>query len=50
MVLGAFMIYGALFAVGFAVYGNYRPAGLLAVVALLSGTLLAIYWKRLKAT
>jgi Na+/proline symporter len=49
MVLGAFTIYGTLFSVGFTVYGNYQPAGLLAVVALLSGTLLTIYWKRLKA-
>ncbi|MDX1740238.1 MAG: hypothetical protein R3178_03055, partial [Rhodothermales bacterium] len=50
MLLGAFMVYGTLFSVGFLVYGNYTPGASLAVVALIAGVLLARFWKKLKAS
>ncbi len=50
MVFGAFMIYGALFAVGFLIYGNTGPGLLLAAVATVAAGLLFRFWRKLKAT
>ncbi len=50
MLLGAFMIYGTLFSVGFLLYGNSTPGASLAVVALIAGVLLARFWRKLKAS
>ena len=50
MLLGAFMVYGTLFSVGFLVYGNLAPGAILALVAAVAAALLMKYWKKLKAT
>lgn len=50
MLFGAFTIYGALFSVGFVIYGNLGPGLILATVAILSGALVFRLWKKLRVT
>lgn len=47
--LGLFLIYGALFATGFWLYGNVIPAVITTAVALVAAVLLLIMWKKTNA-
>ena len=47
--LGLFLIYGALFATGFWLYGNIVPAIITTAVAVVAGFLLMIMWKKTNA-
>lgn len=48
MILGSFAIYGALFATGNWIYGNYIIASILTVISILTTYLLSRTWKKLK--
>ena len=48
MVLGCVLIYSCMFATGYWIYGNYKLASTLTVVAIISGYLLTTVWKKIK--
>jgi len=48
MVLGCFMVFGALFATGFWLYGEITSATIATVVALVSGFAIFKLWGKLK--
>lgn len=47
MLVGSVMVYAALFAVGFWIYGNVMPAILATVVAVIGGAIIIKSWKKL---
>ncbi len=49
MLLGMFLIYGALFCVGYLIYGEYQSALITGVLALVSGIGLIKVWSKIKA-
>jgi Na+/proline symporter len=48
MLVGCLAVWGALFAVGYWIYGNYAPAAILTLVAGISGFILIRLWRKLK--
>ncbi|WP_282079438.1 sodium:solute symporter family protein [Aquimarina algiphila] len=50
MILGCILVYGALFATGNWIYGNYTDASMLTVVVVIAGFLLSRLWKRIGKT
>jgi len=50
MVAGCFAVYSALFATGYWLYGNYVPAAILTVVAVLAAVFLLRVWGRVSTT
>jgi Na+/proline symporter len=48
MLVGCLAVWGALFAVGYWIYGNYAPAVVLTLVAAISGFILIRLWRKLK--
>ncbi|QBA65669.1 sodium:solute symporter family protein [Muriicola soli] len=50
MLLGCVLIYTIMFATGYWIYGKTLPAGILTVVAIISGYLLARVWNKMKGT
>jgi SSS family solute:Na+ symporter len=50
MLVGCLAVWGALFAVGYWIYGNYAPAAILTLVAAISGFILIRLWRKLKTT
>ena len=48
MLLGTFLVYGALFGIGYMIYGDYGYGGIALGVALAAGVGLAAIWKKLK--
>ena len=48
MILGAILVYGAMFATGNWIYGNYALASGLTIAVFLAGLLLLKVWKTLK--
>jgi Na+/proline symporter len=49
MLLGCVLIYSSMFATGNFIYGNNGKALILVTLAVISGSLLAVIWKRIKA-
>ena len=49
MALGCIAVYGALFATGYIIYGNYVPAVVLIVAAAIASVLLIRFWRKLRA-
>ena len=47
MLVGSVMVYAALFAVGFWIYGNALPASIATVVAIIGGAIILRSWKKL---
>ena len=47
MLVGSVMVYSALFAVGFWIYGNAVPASIATVVAIVGGAIIIKSWKKL---
>ncbi|MCH6200507.1 Na+:solute symporter [Aquiflexum sp. LQ15W] len=47
MLVGSVMVYAALFAVGFWIYGNVLPASIATVVAIIGGAIILKSWKKL---
>lgn len=47
MLVGSVMVYSALFAVGFWIYGNAIPASIATVVAIIGGAIIIKSWKKL---
>lgn len=47
MLVGSVMVYSALFAVGFWIYGNAIPASIATVVAIIGGAIIVKSWKKL---
>ncbi|MCL6258980.1 Na+:solute symporter [Aquiflexum sp. TKW24L] len=47
MLVGSVMVYAALFAVGFWIYGNVLPASIATVVATIGGAIIIKSWKKL---
>ena len=50
MILAMVLIYGAMFATGYWLYGDYTWAIVLSIVVLISAYLLSKMWKRIKAS
>lgn len=48
MLVGSIMIYSSLFAVGYWIYGRWFWATLLTLLAMATGTILLLLWKRIK--
>ena len=48
-ILGLFMIYGALFATGYWIYGKYTPAIILTIIVIISAFMLKRFWSKIKA-
>jgi len=48
MLVGCLAVWGALFGVGYWIYGNYAPAVVLTLVAAISGFILIRLWRKLK--
>jgi len=48
MLLGCVLIYTCMFATGYWIYGDTKPAVILTVIAIISGVLLAKVWSRMK--
>lgn len=49
MIAGCFMVYGALFAIGFWIYGQWGNGMIATIVSLVSGTFLVYSWRRITA-
>jgi SSS family solute:Na+ symporter len=47
MLVGSIMVYSALFAVGFWIYGNAVPASIATIVAVIGGAIIIKSWKKL---
>ena len=47
MLVGSVMVYAALFAVGFWIYGNVIPASIATIVAIIGGAIIIKSWKKL---
>ena len=47
MLVGSIMVYSALFAVGFWIYGNAVPASIATIVAVIGGAVIIKSWKKL---
>ncbi|MCR9016228.1 sodium:solute symporter family protein [Aquiflexum gelatinilyticum] len=47
MLVGSIMVYSALFAVGFWIYGNAVPASIATIVAIIGGAVIIKSWKKL---
>jgi hypothetical protein len=50
MVFGCLAVYGALFATGYWIYGNYVPAAALTLLSVTAAVLLARSWKKLRTS
>ena len=50
MLLGCVLIYSCMFATGYYIYGDYTYAIVLTILAIISGYLLKITWKKIKTT
>jgi len=50
MLVGCVLIYSAMFATGYWIYGNYSSALILTVTAVISGVVLIRLWSKIKAT
>lgn len=50
MVLGTVLIYSILFATGYWIYGRFMWASILTILAILSGTVLIMTWKKIKVS
>ena len=48
MVLGCGMIYGAMFATGYWIYGEYTRAGIITVISVVFAVLLTRTWKKVR--
>lgn len=48
-ILGLFMIYGALFATGYWIYGKYLQATILTVIVIIAAFMLKKFWSKIKA-
>lgn len=48
MIAGCFLVYGALFATGYLLYGQYTNGGIATAIALASGLFLVNVWKKIR--
>ena len=48
MLLGCGMIYGAMFATGYWIYGEYTDAGIITVISIVFAVLLTRTWKKVR--